>query len=127
MPTCRVCHFYKESALFPKNSTYKSGRATICLVCSAKRSSEDRKKNPLKRKAAKFRTTEAVLQVLFSSTEVCQICGEEDRRGLCIDHNHETGKIRGLLCDNCNKGIGLLREDSYILEKAKRYLEKYAP
>ena len=57
---------------------------------------------------------------------VCAICGginKSDRR-LAIDHNHETGKIRGLLCSNCNTGIGMLKENINILCSAISYLGK---
>ena len=54
---------------------------------------------------------------------VCAIClkrkGEEM---LIVDHNHKTGKVRGLLCSDCNKGLGFFRDNSELLEKARVYL-----
>ncbi len=41
-----------------------------------------------------------------------------------VDHNHNTGKVRGLLCNNCNAGIGLFQDSIKILEKALLYLKK---
>ena len=61
---------------------------------------------------------------------VCLICGNEQTgRGkknnqLAVDHNHKTGKIRGLLCTNCNTGIGNLRDSIEMLQKAIKYLEE---
>jgi len=58
----------------------------------------------------------------------CAICdrtpsGAPGAKGqLCLDHNHRTGQVRGLLCDNCNKGLGLLQDDPALLEKAAGYL-----
>ena len=43
---------------------------------------------------------------------------------LCVDHCHHTGKVRGLLCENCNTGIGKLNDDPSMLRKAITYLEK---
>lgn len=58
---------------------------------------------------------------LFS--EECAICGREPgSRRLHVDHCHETGLIRGLLCSRCNSGIGLLRDDPELLKTAYNYL-----
>ncbi len=59
----------------------------------------------------------------------CALCGKSNPRsnnktGLCIDHNHATGKVRGLLCDKCNRGLGLFNEDVDVLKKAIIYLQK---
>jgi hypothetical protein len=55
----------------------------------------------------------------------CALCNEPEEKfsWLCIDHDHETGKIRGLLCPNCNRGIGLLGDDANLLKKAAEYIE----
>lgn len=64
---------------------------------------------------------------------VCAICHKPEtatRRGklkaLAVDHCHDTGLVRGLLCVECNTGIGKLREDTAILRSAIRYLETNA-
>lgn len=51
----------------------------------------------------------------------CHICGRKDN--LVIDHCHKTLKVRGILCGQCNGGIGLLKDDINILRKAIKYLE----
>lgn len=63
--------------------------------------------------------------ILFAAQNgLCAICKEKgSERGLFVDHNHETGKVRGLLCDNCNVGIARLKENGNILENAMNYLE----
>lgn len=53
----------------------------------------------------------------------CAICKKE--RNLNIDHNHETGRVRGLLCAKCNKAIGLFEENEQSLLDAARYLKEY--
>jgi len=55
----------------------------------------------------------------------CAICENSNVR-LVIDHNHDTGKVRQLLCDNCNRGIGLLKDNPEILQKAADYLRKFS-
>lgn len=42
---------------------------------------------------------------------------------LCVDHAHDDGRVRGLLCDNCNRGIGLLGESPDALIRAAAYLQ----
>lgn len=51
---------------------------------------------------------------------LCAICGEEKK--LQVDHCHKTGRVRGLLCGECNKMIGLARDDMTILWQALGYL-----
>lgn len=53
---------------------------------------------------------------------VCEICGDEKK--LCIDHDHDTGKVRGVLCRTCNMGIGLLGDKYQQVLQAAKYLEE---
>jgi len=55
----------------------------------------------------------------------CAICGNDfpsQYRAAVVDHDHKTGKIRGLLCNKCNRGIGYLNDDEKILTSAIEYL-----
>lgn len=52
----------------------------------------------------------------------CQICSSPEE--ICVDHNHSTGRVRGLLCRKCNAAIGLLKETPELLLKAVEYLRK---
>lgn len=65
-------------------------------------------------------------QILESQNGVCVICGgiNADGRRLHVDHNHKTGKVRGLLCSKCNHGLGLFNDDIETLLGAVAYLEK---
>lgn len=53
----------------------------------------------------------------------CEICGKADE-ALCVDHDHETGKVRGVLCRACNRSIGQLGDTAESLQKATSYLAK---
>lgn len=58
---------------------------------------------------------------------VCAICGGDDPRGKNwhTDHNHVTGKVRGILCGCCNTALGKFNEDKKLLEKAALYLDHH--
>lgn len=55
---------------------------------------------------------------------VCPCCGKSGRKKMCLDHDHLTGAIRGVICSACNSGIGLLGDDVEGLRKAIAYLER---
>lgn len=56
---------------------------------------------------------------------VCYICQEKElKKSLGIDHDHKTGKVRGLLCSKCNTAIGLLKDDPELLTRAQNYLTR---
>lgn len=57
----------------------------------------------------------------------CAICTTHQsllKRALCVDHCHKTGKIRGLLCDDCNKGLGFFDDNPELIRKAIDYVKK---
>ncbi len=65
-------------------------------------------------------------EMLISQEGKCFICkGNNKRKRLFVDHNHNTGKIRSLLCAACNAGIGYFKEDTSLLNKAISYLEMH--
>lgn len=90
------------------------------------------RQNPLKRKhyslKSKFGITLEDFQNIGENQNwsclICQIQFEALSSELCVDHNHITGKIRGLLCKNCNKGIGCLKDNLTNLKQAVFYLEE---
>ena len=61
-----------------------------------------------------------VLKEIKASVKQCVICGVED--ALVVDHDHITGKVRGMLCNHCNRGLGHFRDDPMLLEFAAQYL-----
>lgn len=70
-------------------------------------------------------STEQYDEILAVQGGVCAICkGPHRGRGsyFHVDHNHTTGKVRGLLCHYCNTAIGSLRDDPVLLESAITYL-----
>lgn len=69
-------------------------------------------------------TLEEVDQILIKQNHRCSICGKsliETKRG--IDHDHKTNKVRSILCDWCNKGLGFFFDSPELLRKAATYIE----
>lgn len=66
-------------------------------------------------------------QLLQEQNGCCAICGttnEQMIKRMHVDHNHTTGKVRGLLCDKCNRGLGFFNDDASQLKKALEYLNE---
>ena len=62
------------------------------------------------------------IELKQASNDICEICNE--RPATCIDHCHDTGKVRGLVCNKCNSGLGLLGDNLDSLMAAVNYLKK---
>jgi hypothetical protein len=62
--------------------------------------------------------------MILSQDNKCNICKNKfvDKKKIHIDHDHESKKVRGLLCINCNIGIGMLKDSQEILQSAINYL-----
>jgi hypothetical protein len=71
-------------------------------------------------------TYDQYLQMLKTQNNCCAICKKEfeNNKHTHVDHCHDTGKVRGLLCNKCNLGIGYLRSSPEIAESAANYLRK---
>lgn len=65
-------------------------------------------------------------RMLVEQNGVCAICCRKCKTGkrLAVDHDHATGEVRGLLCTNCNQGLGKYRDDPLLLRTAASYLER---
>lgn len=68
-------------------------------------------------------TMEDKISMIESQDGKCAICGiYEPERGFCVDHNHATGEVRGILCNDCNVSLGGFRDSVEILKRAIEYL-----
>ena len=118
---CTHCHQFKLSDKFGSDRSKSDGLTCTCKVCRYKASRDCY----LKRQ---FNISSDEYNELFNKQEcrciICNIHQSELTRKLAVDHNHKTGKIRGLLCDNCNRAIGLLKDDPEVLERAFKYLSQ---
>lgn len=135
--TCTGCGEHKPLDSFPVVSARPDGRHTRCRECrtAVERRRVDTPERKLSRRQATMRWRYGVeadlLQALYESQEgCCAICGAaggqplgHDRRAtLCVDHDHATGQVRGLLCRNCNSALGKFGDSVDRLVKAAAYL-----
>lgn len=128
---CNKCALNKHRREFPLSNKKGRGVQGICKKCKAEWMRIDRIKRPDAYKEADIRKSYGIDLDTYNKLakfqgHVCAICGQKERmrnRNLHVDHNHRTGIVRGLLCGNCNVGIGNLREDVNLLKSAIKYLE----
>jgi hypothetical protein len=71
-------------------------------------------------------TIENLEEMKIKQNNKCAICGEEFKKSknIHVDHCHITGKVRGLLCNKCNTGLGFLHDNIDVLKNAINYLER---
>ena len=134
---CPKCKEEKEYKEFYKCKTSKINCSPYCKVCSNLRTTSYAKENSDKIQpklvgyALKRRygiTVQEYENILKMQNYGCAICGTTEcssGRNFAVDHCHETGKVRGLLCAACNTSLGKFKDSVYILQNAIRYLEKY--
>ena len=136
MKKCYNCGLEKPFELFDKNKAKQDGRATECKQCKKefkqKQLENDYLGTRLKERANNLKrmfgmSLEAYDEKLKAQNGVCAICGSLCKSGkrLAVDHNHTTGKIRDLLCGNCNGGLGMFQDNPELLLKAADYLKDH--
>lgn len=76
------------------------------------------------RRPEKYGFTKAELDALLAQHDTCAICGGDKwgHKGPVVDHDHATGRVRGILCGNCNMGLGRFRDDPELVRAAADYL-----
>lgn len=152
---CPKCNIEKPYSEFYKESSTSTGISSYCKICKNKKAKEimsrPHNKKKANQRAAVYRKDNAQafkLGVKFSSYKkqginitkeeykkmyemqngYCAICNNHVssyKRDLSLDHDHNTGKVRGFLCDCCNTGLGLFKDNTEIMFKAINYLFKH--
>ena len=92
-----------------------------CKVCQTKHKRKYYK--PHEQMRWRFKISDEFYEELMENKN-CNICGKELDNKKCIDHCHDTKKIRGVLCNNCNTALGLFKDDPVRIGNAIRYLER---
>lgn len=147
MKTCKRCNATKELSDFFINVRRKDGVSTYCKPCQLEyqraryNDPENYKRHKLDReiylKNRKDSVRKWYLKTTYGLTPEeydglysagdgkCYICKREYDYYLHVDHNHSTGAIRGLLCNPCNRGLGLFGDSLENLKSAIAYLEQF--
>lgn len=124
MKICPHCRTIKKITEF--GLSVKHGRQSWCLRCQASRPKS--KKSNRQATLSQFDLTEDQFDALkLAQGGGCAICFkvvEASGRHLSVDHDHVTGKVRGILCRACNVGIGHMLDQPHLLRRAADYLEK---
>lgn len=137
---CTKCKTKQSIKKFGKDKNRRDGRKNVCKSCWAIRSALYRNKNPRGCKNNQLKclfgiTLEQYEQMFLNQKGLCKICNKPSKeidwrtkklKALAIDHCHETGKVRGLLCAGCNKAIGLLGDNPELIRLAHLYLVQYS-
>jgi len=128
---CPKCGEEKGASEFYKTDRTNDGLYGYCKPCTKQyRDENPKKKEQSKGQRLKYKfgiTLDDYNKMFAEQGGCCAICGDHQsnhQRAFAVDHCHDTGKVRGLLCINCNTGIGKLNDDPALLRIAISYLEK---
>ena len=123
---CSSCKEYKTWKHYSLLKRGIKGYSSYCKACAKKlRCLKKERANDLRRNYGI--TLEIYEEMLEDQHYGCKICGkdkEKNGKNLAVDHCHTTGKVRGLLCDKCNRGLGFFEEDKDKMRLAMQYLDE---
>lgn len=138
MKTCKTCGEEKPLDQYHKMKKAKDGLQHFCKPCN-NQIQRDRRAKKLDQHQAymknwqlqnKYGITLDDYNTMAQSQEgLCAICRQPQRGGndrtreLVVDHDHVTGKVRGLLCTSCNRGLGFFGDRAELLRNAADYIE----
>jgi hypothetical protein len=123
---CPRCGETKVLADFARNRSSKSGYGSYCKPCHNSVVAENRQKNHGDSRTfclnRRYRVDAAqVAWMILQQGGVCALCcsGKPEH----VDHDHRTKRVRGILCFNCNRGLGKFADDVELMSRAVEYLE----
>ena len=128
---CKDCKIEKPVNDFAKRSSSKDGLQTYCKPCQNQRVykvpsfKSNVRKGQLKSKyGIRPEDYDFLFAIQKGRCAICKMAEEGTREFLCVDHSHDTGKVRGLLCHKCNLGLGKFQDNVEYLSNAIEYLNK---
>lgn len=132
MRQCPRCGENRSAGQFNLDSAHKQKYCNVCIETYKKTGfyTYVAKKIPSEIQAQRMRKSTYGISaseydaLKLSQNGRCAICNTDAK--LCVDHDHDTGKVRGLLCMKCNSSIGFANDDATVLKSAIEYLDKYS-
>lgn len=127
MKHCKKCGEDKSPTEFHNDKKRKDGKYAYCKPCTLAHRLKYSKAKPEERlKYNRFHkygaTPELITQITIRQSNECAGCKRPFTKTPCLDHCHETGVIRGLLCHSCNRALGLLGDNAETLRNLIEYL-----
>ena len=131
--TCMTCGVEKNILEFYMRDKKTGKRHSACKECDKARVKARHQANPERTKNNDLKrnygiTLQEHQEMYKNQNGVCAICkGEGDGKWkkLCVDHDHKTGKVRQLLCRNCNMVLGQVGDNANLLEEMIKYLQNH--
>ena len=129
---CSKCKVEKALDQFQKRYDRPVGVRPWCRQCQRAIDAEKRKTDAGKKQYRTQQWKQSGIDITYEEYKLryealagcCEIC-KQQKPSLCVDHNHETGEVRGLLCTACNLAIEHLQESVDIMNNAIAYMEIY--
>lgn len=125
---CSTCKTFKVRSAFYKSQWRNGAWCKVCCVLKYTNNKEKVRWQCLKRAYGIAKVT--YMQMFEAQGGVCAICkkpeGHSRFKNLAVDHDHETGKVRSLLCHRCNAGLGNFYDALPLLREAVRYLDRHS-
>jgi hypothetical protein len=133
MKACKSCKtFQVESNFYAHKSTADKLFTTCKFCCKVADAARKRNYSTLARVSSKMKynygiTLDDYNRMYELQSGVCMICKKKETNGkrLAIDHDHDTGKVRGLLCNHCNIGLGKFFDNPQLLQSAINYINDH--
>lgn len=133
MKRCCGCKTVKDETEFSRNKSQKDGFCTLCKICTKDyQSTRPRDKDVYddwrlkKTYGISLETYKQLLTIQLSGCAICGYIPVDGERRLSVDHDHNTGAVRSLLCQRCNTALGMINDNEELLKAMIDYISNHS-